>query len=753
MNSVTYENSATLEDETLPSQRSGLHAQLNSIQRARHDNCTPEYWLRQCSNRKKMVEKCIEFGIDDHPQEKEALRKKFAGILAAHFQNAAGEREALELVNEVDSEQDNQHAQIAFLCRNIPYWFMKPLKPKDGGALRKGSANEWPIIKSLKKYVYQFSKDKFKISRIKSYGLFARRDVPACSSSPDGIFALLKKQDDGTYAFVSLCVLEIKTRSALGTVDAIYKQAMNGNKWTECSTGTIEFKSSILDPAYRSQICQHATALNLKHVLIVFGLPGGLPLKMVLVSVSLEHRQTLLTMQQLLSERHIPFCYVEGAAQNIPDLGEDYSSVYGYAQTHKTLELWFHVWKAYDIDMQEHGTPPSARRFIDIVTVYWNKCMGYVDTLRKTVRQAVAKYGPDCGPASLYWFILLDYVLYQAYWHYIHGQMEHKVAGFKSFKQFQMERHRNTSYRSYLQKLKRYEEGLKSRTLEHYFPGLHQRIDHIKRGKNVTTNVPTCEISSPSSNDGTSPASSHDNIQFDTDDRAATPSLKKAIFDFMDTHNPLFDKRMKASLNHHPMQSSKKKIDKRKDGDIARAIRGNCILCCMNCDDRLKSPNSLLCKGRRGRSTVDFCSVCKVYLCKECFVTFHADIVPNMPPCMRRKVGVFRARHLRKDGKQSQDNVRSPVRTVRKTRSNTPSSPSRSELIRKEIGECLVQRAAIKPDSLLTTTPKGGLPESPLQATRKIRAKLVRRHPVPRSRQTITHTGKRKEYPESYEEV
>ena len=73
-------------------------------------------------------------------------------------------------------------------------------------------------------------------------GYFSRQDVPACSISPDGMFALLEREVDGSYKFVGLCVLEIKTQSALGTVDAVYRQSLNGNKFTECATGKTLFK-------------------------------------------------------------------------------------------------------------------------------------------------------------------------------------------------------------------------------------------------------------------------------------------------------------------------------------------------------------------------------------------------------------------------------------------------------------------------------------------------------------------------------
>ena len=125
----------------------------------------------------------------------------------------------------------------------------------------------------------------------------------ACASSPDGVFALLDMQEDGLYEFIGVCVLEIKTRSALGTVDDLYRHSMGCNTWSQCSTGTRTFKEVIPDAAYHSQLCQHATALGLARVLIVFGLPGGLPMKMTLVTVSNEHQHTLLTLQKLLAEK------------------------------------------------------------------------------------------------------------------------------------------------------------------------------------------------------------------------------------------------------------------------------------------------------------------------------------------------------------------------------------------------------------------------------------------------------------------
>ena len=106
--------------------------------------------------------------------------------------------------------------------------------------------------------------------------------------------------------------------------------------------------------------------------------------------------------------------------------------------------------------------------------------MGNVDTLWKVICGAVAKRGPDSGPGSLFWFVLMDYILFQAFRHYQHAEIERNLDRMVSFKQFQMERRRKVSYRCYLKKL---EEELKPLALEAYFPGLRQQIDMMRSGQ------------------------------------------------------------------------------------------------------------------------------------------------------------------------------------------------------------------------------------------------------------------------------
>ena len=81
----------------------------------------------------------------------------------------------------------------------------------------------------------------------------------------------------------------------------------------------------------------------------------------------------------------------------------------------------------------------------------------------------MAKRGQDSGPGSLLWFVLVDHLLAQAFCHFQHAQVDHKLDTFVSFKQFQMERKRTHSYRSFLKKL---QEELISLAVETYFPGL-----------------------------------------------------------------------------------------------------------------------------------------------------------------------------------------------------------------------------------------------------------------------------------------
>ena len=119
-----------------------------------------------------------------------------------------------------------------------------------------------------------------------------------------------------------------------------------------------------------------------------------------------------------MAERYLPFYYDRGSPTVIPELGEDHSSVYGYTQTHETLELWLNIWKAYSNDVIDYGTPPRVRRFVDLPTSFWHQCMVNVDSVRRIVQEAMAKRGRNSGPGSLLWFVLMNYLFFQTFCHF-----------------------------------------------------------------------------------------------------------------------------------------------------------------------------------------------------------------------------------------------------------------------------------------------------------------------------------------------
>ena len=118
-----------------------------------------------------------------------------------------------------------------------------------------------------------------------------------------------------------------------------------GRNFVVCNAGDEEFKQAIPENAYRSQVCQHAAALSLSYVLIVYCTPGTLPKKRILVHISVAQRKALSTLQEVLANQFMSFTYNEENFMGVfPDLGEDYSPAYGYAQEHHTVEIWLHYY-------------------------------------------------------------------------------------------------------------------------------------------------------------------------------------------------------------------------------------------------------------------------------------------------------------------------------------------------------------------------------------------------------------------------
>jgi len=302
----------------------------------------------------------------------------------------------------------------------------------------------------------------------------------------------------------------------------------------------------------------------------------------------------------------------------------------------------------------------------------------------------------------------MDYIFVQAFRHYQHGKLESRMEHFTSFRQFQMERRRGNSYRSYLFKLK---EELTPSSLEMYFPGLRQQIDLMKGGP-ATRNA----------------AREEDEHALGTTATAASavppleaPSKMKALYDFVNPENPLSASRLDVSLNHIKRRSDKKKKVVKKDGTVEyRRERGRCILCCEHCDEHVKTPKAN-CKTRSGRKSVWYCGACEVYLCNHCWESFHTDDVPNLPPCIENKMGLAHRKVLRYNADKAQK--KSPVRAVRETRSRK-CSPSKGSASARAIGKKLLKRTADKPDALMAETPVQAQ-DSPMVARRSTNNKKV----------------------------
>eukprot|EP00986_Skeletonema_menzelii_P000633 scaffold176_cov69-Skeletonema_menzelii.AAC.1 len=666
---VTFENAADLEEEDLPSQR-GSHARFASSN-AMHQNTTVQFWKNK--PRDALKKACDENGVE-YPDFtlRSTTRNVLAGCLAQHFQQLAAQRVAETGTRVVadDDAESNKKATVALLCRMVPYWFPKPFKSNAGGAIDQGSANESLIVDVLKQYLEKFSEGKYTSKEVKDFGLVARRDNRACASSPDGVFPLLCCDDDDIgntqEKFLSLCGLEIKTRSAVNSTAELYKKTLKSGKWVECDSGTKQFREAVPDHAYRSQICQHAAALGLDYVLIVFCLPGSHPMRMVLVRVCEEHRAKLVKIERLLSTKYMPFAYDDESACEIPSLGEDYSYPYGYAQEHDTLELWLRIWVAYNKDLFKHGTPTSCKRLIDVATCLWNKFMGNVDTVRRVVTTARAKRGRETGPCALYWSHLLDYIFYQAFRVHQHSSID--LASITSRKQFLLRRRRGSPFHAFLFQL---HLGLTAEKISHYFPGLQAKIDHMQP-KSITT------LSSTELNEATgaiwprndqraasiSPPDDHET-------RSASPEGYKKLHLFLQPNTEFYMRRLDGSLPHMPYQSTNTESDGTENG--SRRKRRDCILCCSICDIHTEKPSTEV-HSRRGRKAVDYCETCRVYLCKKCFQTFHTKN-PLIPPCCSDLDPSARSRRTRSSASRSHKTPNSPTTVSRKPQSQAPSSP------------------------------------------------------------------------------
>lgn len=514
------------------------------------------------------------------------------------------ENELLEQQEEVDTAK----ATVAFWQRMTPLWFLRPFDAKEGTATKIGSANEELVLDAIPGFLRRTGRYQARRDDIREYGLLANRKLRACTTSPDGVLSLrFKDNESGEFGNPVLAALEIKTKTSTNTIQELesYITTTGSHAVVECNAGTYDFRRFIPEPSFRTQLCQHATALGLNTVLMAYSVPGGFIKRIVVVHVSQVQQTTLLKLQRYLAETHISCAHGEGEneGETIPSLGEDYTKQYGYACEHHTLELWLHLWRLHSKDVIENGTPPTCQRLAELLVCIWNKFMGHVDVLRKVLKFSKAIRGPDSGPGSLMLFTFLDYTLYNAFRSYQYACMEDKLDRFTSYSQLQSER-KNTPFSSFLYLLLN-EDLLTSENMNLAFPGLRPTFD----GDAYAT-VPR----PPAAPVAEQEATSH------------RPSRKYGLLKYyVNLESRLIGTHKKERLP----QGEKQKW---------------CIACCKHCISGKAH------QVRRARETFFTCNTCKVSLCKHCFESFHSpNFTPpaclglDVPTAMRRDIATQEA--------------------------------------------------------------------------------------------------------------
>ena len=389
----------------------------------RGDRTSITYWINNKS-KPQLMQLLNEKGIDCTEQMN---KRQLAELLVAHINenaNTSSNTDPLDSINQTT-------AQIQFLRHMTPIWFMRPFHVICGGHIEQGSENEDQVLSVLPKYVKNLSGGLYEIGVHKDFGLISHRLERCITSSPDGVVALFKKNANNQLDFISLTVIEVKTKTSTATVDALQSRIQAiGSGFVECNAGSSQFRIYIPEPEYRAQIVQHATALSLNKVLMVYSTVGALPRLVIIVNFSASQREVVKSFQVQLVNKYMKFVHDSednNGINEFPSLGNDYCEYYGYAAEHHTVELWIRIWRAHWKDVQVNGVPPSCRRLLDSTTSMWNKCMGGVDTVRKVVKGVKARRGSDCGPGSIFWYTIFDYLLYNAFRIYQFAKLEEKI--------------------------------------------------------------------------------------------------------------------------------------------------------------------------------------------------------------------------------------------------------------------------------------------------------------------------------------
>ena len=135
----------------------------------------------------------------------------------------------------------------------------------------------------------------------------------------------------------------MKIQCAVNTVDDVERRVLNSSQWVMVNAGISEFKTVIPEARYRSHVCQHEAATGINNVLMVYCTPGAMVKQMIFVHISDEQQRSLRMFQSLVTSKYMPFAHSPNVVRDIPSLGNDYSSAYGYTQEHDTLVLWLNI--------------------------------------------------------------------------------------------------------------------------------------------------------------------------------------------------------------------------------------------------------------------------------------------------------------------------------------------------------------------------------------------------------------------------
>ena len=72
-------------------------------------------------------------------------------------------------------------------------------------------------------------------NKVREFGLDCRRGHRYCTSSPDGAFALMKRNSSGIYDLIGICILEMKTHGNETTTKILFDSVLARDQLEEVS--------------------------------------------------------------------------------------------------------------------------------------------------------------------------------------------------------------------------------------------------------------------------------------------------------------------------------------------------------------------------------------------------------------------------------------------------------------------------------------------------------------------------------------